>query len=490
MKFPYTVTADNITIFVGGQIIKMPSTHSGFKLMVQHLQGPEHDEDTIRQLSDKVQALSRLTAGKVSVIGNTVYYRGVPVRSALSDRLVMLTDAGYDATPWALFMDKVMQNPSENSKERLFQFLDRWSAPLTPDGDFIAFKGVNEDYTSTRTGPDGIPVYNRPGDTVEMPREQVEENPDITCASGLHACASHYLDSFWKSKRIVALSINPKDVVSIPSDYRLSKMRVCRYHVLGDVEDQRHRDHIETSQVIAKNDEGRVTRVSTEPFVLKETKAVEYGGYTYIETDRDFEEREYAVCNRTGKVGMVTGYYEVTFTDEEHPQHSEWKEGTTAGDDIKDLMYIVVQLDTGEVLEGTFDPNNSDTNLQDFTPVVLVGSDEDDEDPDFDDHGNFDEDEDDQEDEASEVFGEEEDYEFVDQANFDDDEDGTSSYDPFAGDDGTEEELSFEHDATRRVFTASQLIAEVSATSQRAFSRKYGIPRTTLQDWLRRASAE
>jgi len=488
MKFPYTVTTDNITIFVGGQIIKMPSTHSGFKAMVAHLQGAAHDEEIIRQLSDKVKALSRLTAGKVTVIENTVYYRGAPVRSALSDRLVKLTDEGYDATPWALFMDKVMQNPSENSKERLFQFLERWDAPLTPDGDFIAFKGVNDDYSSTRNDPQGNRVYNRPGDTVEMPRELVEEDPDVTCASGLHACASHYLDSFWNLKKIVALAINPKDVVSIPSDYNLSKMRVCRYHVLGDVEDPRHRDDIEKSQVIDKDADGRVVRIAAEPVVVKAPKEgiLTYNGETFVKTDNDFEEGDYAVHNKTGKIGKVEDYYEVNFDDEEHPRYKEWKEGQTAGDDIKCVMYICMKLHNGAHIEGSFDPENSDCSVQDFTPVAPFWDEVDD--CGFEDHDSDDDEieNDDFEEDYSAVMGYDDDAEDLEEGGY---INGVwTSYRDMIGD--KTEEPTFEHEATGRSFTTSQFLFEVRESGQRAFSRKYGVPRTTVQDWLRRATQE
>jgi len=34
------------------------------------------------------------------------------------------------------------------------------------------------------------------------------------------------------------VKVNPKDVVSVPYDYNYSKMRVCEYEVLREVEDK------------------------------------------------------------------------------------------------------------------------------------------------------------------------------------------------------------------------------------------------------------
>lgn len=446
-KYPFTITASNITVFVSGQIVKIPNTHSGFKALAEHLQGAEHDAETIMQLADKRKALARLTAGQVTVIGSTVYYRGVPIRSALSDRLIKLTDQGFDATPWALFMDKVMQNPSENSRERLFEFLDRWEAPLTPDGDFIAFKGVKADYSSTRTGPDGKTVYNIPGTVVEMPREQVVEDPNVTCASGLHACASHYLDSFWSTQnKVLALAINPRDVVSIPIDYNLSKMRVCRYEVIGDIEDTRHRDRIENAQVVDQNDAGRVVPVQPEPLILKQENRVEDGhfdedGDRWVEVDASIEIGTMVVEASTGKVGKVVEEYEVAYDDDEHPYHDEWRGGDLAGNEIANVVYVEVEFLDGSIGIGTYDPNQPPSTYG-FLPVEQIDPEEDD-------------------------------------ADFDEDD--------VEVDLGEDEPMSFYHEQTGRTFTAPQLTASVREIGQRGFARKYGVPRTTLQDWLRRA---
>lgn len=435
MKFPYTITGDNITVFCDGQLIKMPRTHSGFKAMAEHLQGAVHDADTIKTLSDKTQALTRLSAGKVTVIGNTVYYKGVPVRSALTERLIKLTDEGYDATPWALFMDKVMQNPSENSKERLFQFLERWEAPLTPDGNFVAFKGVREDYTDVHTGT----MDNSPGQTVSMPREKVVEDPNVTCASGLHACASHYLDNFWGNRKLIAVEIDPKDVVSIPVDYNLSKMRVCRYVVIGDIEDLRHRDRIETAQVVDQNEYGRVVAVPPEPLVLGARVAgevVEHEGLTYVPADDDFEYGDLVVTtDGTDRVGVVVHRGEITYQDHEHPDHEQWYHGEVAGEDIDPMEHAIVVFGV--------EPEVSFTWFEkDIWPLDRL--------------------------------------DLLDDVEEDDARDGEEE------DEGGDS-LTFEHESTGRIFDAAALIAGVREIGQRGFSRKFGVPRTTLQDWLRRA---
>jgi hypothetical protein len=52
-----------------------------------------------------------------------------------------------------------------------------------------------------------------------------------------------------------------------------------------------------------------------------------------------------------------------------------------------------------------------------------------------------------------------------------------------------DEVLIFTHDATGRQFSAPQLVSGVQELGQRGFARKFNIPRTTVQEWLKRAEA-
>jgi hypothetical protein len=67
-----------------------------------------------------------------------------------------------------------------------------------------------------------------------MERNKVDDNQNNTCSSGLHFCSENYLRSFG-GDRTVIVKINPRDVVSIPTDYDNSKGRACRYEVIGEV---------------------------------------------------------------------------------------------------------------------------------------------------------------------------------------------------------------------------------------------------------------
>lgn len=231
MQVPFTISGDLITVFIGGTTHFVYSHEKNFQELKDHLKG-EHDKEVILKLVDKTADIKRVTEGLVTIEGNQVLYAGELVHNTLAEKLVALVEEGFDVRPWARFMDNLMQNPSYKSRQSLYNFLEHWNAPITPDGCFVAVKNVRSDFTDIHTGK----FDNTPGSTVSMPRDQVNDDSSVTCSAGLHACATSYLDHFYSAGgKTVAVKINPRDVVSVPYDYNNAKLRCCQYLVLSEV---------------------------------------------------------------------------------------------------------------------------------------------------------------------------------------------------------------------------------------------------------------
>ena len=145
-------------------------------------------------------------------------------------RLIQMYQEGFSIEPMINFMENLMQNPSKRAVTELYGFLEKGALPITPDGSFLAYKKVREDYKDCHTGS----MDNSVGQIVEMERNQVDDDKDRTCSTGLHFCSQSYLNHFG-GDRTVILKINPRDVVSIPSDYNDAKGRACRYEVIGEL---------------------------------------------------------------------------------------------------------------------------------------------------------------------------------------------------------------------------------------------------------------
>lgn len=234
MRLNFTVTSNSITLFYKGMLYNIPSSFRKFTELKEHLRGAEHDSDFIESIVNVRKEIERLSQGNVKIFGNTVTYKDKEIRTSLTARLLELFDEGFEVTPWINFMENVMQNPSEDSRERLFAFLEKNNSPFTEEGHFLAFKRIRPDWKDIYTGT----MDNSVGKIVEVDRSEVNADNSVTCSRGLHVAASIYLDSYAHEdgSRTIVCKVNPKDVVAVPPDYNETKMRVCRYEVLSEVE--------------------------------------------------------------------------------------------------------------------------------------------------------------------------------------------------------------------------------------------------------------
>jgi hypothetical protein len=238
MRIPYTVSPESITVFAGGKMYTVLSGHKNFDLLCEHLRLPEHSVEVIMRLADREQNVRDSAAGsKVEIIHGTVYYEGQELNNALTNKLLNLLDDGFDTTPWVKFLENLMLNPSFRSRECLFGFLDNFNAPITPEGNFIAFKRIRKDWKDIHSGT----MDNSVGNVVKMDRTKVDDDPQHTCSSGLHVCADQYLTQFANAanSRTVVVEVNPANVVAVPYDYNFAKMRVCEYKVVEEIEPAR-----------------------------------------------------------------------------------------------------------------------------------------------------------------------------------------------------------------------------------------------------------
>jgi hypothetical protein len=168
-------------------------------------------------------------------VDGLVHVAGKPCPDTLSNRILEFRDEGLPIEPLVNFAKKANKNPSYHSRQQLFEFLDKNKHPITDDGNFIAYKKVRNDFLDIYSGT----FDNTPGNVVEMNRADVNDDPTQTCSNGLHVSAFNYCCHSYGSvgQPILEVEVDPADVVSVPVDYNGEKMRVCRYKVLGVVEE-------------------------------------------------------------------------------------------------------------------------------------------------------------------------------------------------------------------------------------------------------------
>jgi len=231
-----------LTVLHGGNhYVATSDTHPNFRELVSRVLDEDesvvHDFTVEEAVSQRFEALSE----RVSVAGGKVFFDGDEVDDALTEQILRFVDSGVeDWMPLVYFFEKVQQNPNAHSREQLYRWLAKHNFTLTFDGDIVGYKGVREDFTSVNTGPaivDGVSmnghIPNMPGTEITMPRKSVNHDPSVGCSTGLHVANWRYA-SGWSTKTL-EVHVNPRDVVSVPTDSNDEKVRVCRYYVVDEV---------------------------------------------------------------------------------------------------------------------------------------------------------------------------------------------------------------------------------------------------------------
>lgn len=229
MSYPFILQGSNLTVVIGTTSHTINKTSITYQKVLDAIKA--NDWDTVKEVIEPTKMIVNYSQGNVTIKDDTLFWGNTEMHSALSSRMIQMVNEGFDITPMTNFMHNLMKNPSKRSVTELYGFLEKNNLPITPDGYFLAYKKVRQNYFDVHSGT----MDNSVGNVVEMPRNEVDDDKDRTCSSGLHFCSKDYLSHFG-GERIVIVKINPADVVSIPSDYNDSKGRACRYEVIGEVD--------------------------------------------------------------------------------------------------------------------------------------------------------------------------------------------------------------------------------------------------------------
>ena len=226
--FPYLIQGSNIVVVIGNKSHTVSKTHITYNKVLEAIKAG--DWDSLPDVIEPKKVVLNFGQGNVSIQGETLFWKGKELHTGLSVRMIQMLQDGFPVEPMVNFMENLYQNPSHRAVTELYGFLEKNNLPITPDGHFLAYKKVRDNFLDVHSGT----MDNSVGQVVEMERYEVNDNKDQTCSTGLHFCGMSYLNSFG-GDRTVIVKVNPRDVVSIPSDYNEAKGRACRYEVIGEL---------------------------------------------------------------------------------------------------------------------------------------------------------------------------------------------------------------------------------------------------------------
>jgi hypothetical protein len=235
---PYIITDHSITLVIGNKPLTMVASNASYSEVKARI--ARGDFKGIEDLFDAGKALAQYVNGKIAIVGNTVRFNGNVVHNYVVDKIIAFRKQGLPYQPLLNFLEKLLQNPSQHSVEGLYSFLENGLMPITPEGNFQSYKGVQDNFYSVRNGSLTLlkgradssgHIYNGVGEEIECPRNEVSDNFNEGCARGLHIGSLNYAKGW--GKRVVIVEVNPAHVVSVPKN-EVEKMRCHAYKVVGE----------------------------------------------------------------------------------------------------------------------------------------------------------------------------------------------------------------------------------------------------------------
>lgn len=233
------VTETMVSLVLDGRPYMVRSDLPNFSILQEKLRKGDYDEDEIADLVTVPKLINQSfkKLGESDLYfdeeGSQIFYKKTRLPKVLEKKLLEDLENNYSVEAFTNFISNLMQNPLQSAIEELYLFLEAGNLPITEDGCFLAYKKIRHDYKDVHSGR----FDNSVGKIVKEKREQCDTNRNRTCSNGLHFCSYSYLGSM-SGQRVIIIKINPKDVISIPSDYSNTKGRCCEYKVMSEITEE------------------------------------------------------------------------------------------------------------------------------------------------------------------------------------------------------------------------------------------------------------
>jgi len=231
MIYAVQFNQDSLLITTSIKAWAITSDSHRFYTKIRELAKDESNWDEVEALLDVSEHIRNFVDSRLTVTDGLIEFEGRSIGERMSEYMFRIMDENITIDPLIKFIVNLRENPSLRAVNELYTFMNANQLPLTPDGHFLAYKFVTDDYKDCHTGK----IDNSVGATPSMPRNTVDDNKEQTCSEGLHFCSMEYLKGGW-GHRWMVVKINPRDVVSIPVDYNNTKGRCCAYEVISELD--------------------------------------------------------------------------------------------------------------------------------------------------------------------------------------------------------------------------------------------------------------
>lgn len=255
MVVNYHILTNSMVLNFDGKTVAIHNSDARYAPILQAIK-----DDRLVDIPDLVDISKAYNKNGLELKDNLLWLDDEALPDSLSERILAFQQDQLPFEYLIKFARKLRKNPSFNSREQLYKFLEHNGHPITKEGNFIAYRGVTEDFKDIHTGK----FDNRPGQICEMRRDEVDDNPNNTCSKGLHVACYDYAKSF--GPKLIEVEVDPQDVVCVPTDYNGTKMRVCKFKVVAVAEKMNTNQLVDSSY---ESDEEDVDNYSSKSSVFR-----------------------------------------------------------------------------------------------------------------------------------------------------------------------------------------------------------------------------
>lgn len=240
----YIIANDGtVTAIVSNQTYCFGKSHPNYDKLINHLKN--NNVEHFEAAYDIVSHVNSYCEGYVNCQNGSLSWDGIKMPDMFTNTIIDMVKQGFPFEPMLNFLDNLSQNPSDHAVVELFDFMENKNMPITYDGCFLAYKAVRNDYKDIYSNT----FDNSVGSVCSVPRSKVDNNRNNGCGHGLHVGAIDYAKSYGGididdldggsndndgGNRLMICKVNPRDVVSVPTDSKFQKLRCCRYEVVSE----------------------------------------------------------------------------------------------------------------------------------------------------------------------------------------------------------------------------------------------------------------
>lgn len=243
----YIVSKNNITFFHNGRPVNVQKGTSQYAKILKAFDLPEREQDEaiVQILDAPIIEMKKAKAAGFEFTSQGIKVDGEFVPTVLANKVNRLREEGLPFNLFLNFWANLKQNPSFTviNDTGFLDFLEYKELPITEDGCFLAYKGLDKNYWSIKgnletkvlkgkTDAYGH-IFNGIGETILVERSSVDDNRNNTCSYGVHVGSLDYAKG-WAQGKVVVVKVNPKHVVSVPTDCSCQKLRCCGYEVISE----------------------------------------------------------------------------------------------------------------------------------------------------------------------------------------------------------------------------------------------------------------